>query len=201
MRTHYDPTITMKQARDQYFAANHFGDDGGYNADWVDFKLGPIPMPFPNTAARKRAVPFHDLHHILTGYQTTTTGEFEISAWEVGAGCKGHLFAWQINLGGLVAGIFSAPVRTWRAFVRGRNTDTFYKRSIEEMLAKTVQEARDMAKLNDEGREYKASILDALLFALAIGGGVIVGLLTVAMLLLAVPPLVIGNLLRSKRTA
>ncbi|AUX38490.1 uncharacterized protein SOCE836_107340 [Sorangium cellulosum] len=28
------------------------------------------------------------MHHVPTGYDTSTTGEFEISAWELGAGCK-----------------------------------------------------------------------------------------------------------------
>ena len=51
-------------------------------------------MPFPNTPSRKRAVRYHDLHHALTGYATDLTGEFEISAWEIGSGCADHVAAW-----------------------------------------------------------------------------------------------------------
>src|SRR4051794_14211722 len=48
---------SLAQALRGYFDENGFGEDGGYSSAWVDFHLGPIPMPFPNTAARKRAVP------------------------------------------------------------------------------------------------------------------------------------------------
>ncbi|NUO49060.1 MAG: hypothetical protein HOV80_09415, partial [Polyangiaceae bacterium] len=44
----YDPSMTMRQARDKYFAENGFGEDGGYSDTWVDFKRGPVPFPFPN---------------------------------------------------------------------------------------------------------------------------------------------------------
>ena len=118
--------MTLREARDRYFAVNGFGPNGGYDDVWVDFKLGPIPLPFPNTAGRVAAVKFHDLHHILTGFDTNASGEFEISAWEVGAGCKGMLTAWTINLGGLVAGLLSSPRRTFRAFRRGRRESTTY---------------------------------------------------------------------------
>src|SRR4051812_17637276 len=97
MTTNYDPSLTLRAARDAYFTANGFGADGGYAAAWVDFKLGPVPLPFPNTASRVRAVGYHDLHHVLTGYRTDTVGEFLIAAWELGAGCERFFTAWQLN--------------------------------------------------------------------------------------------------------
>ena len=48
-------------------------------------------MTFPNTDSRKRAVPLHDLHHILTGYKTDWMGEAEIGAWELRAGCNSFI--------------------------------------------------------------------------------------------------------------
>src|SRR4051812_7713716 len=117
--TTYDPAMTLLEARTRYFEDNHFGKDGGYGAKWVDFKLGPIPMPFPNTQARVRAVKYHDLHHLVTGYATDIVGETEISAWELGSGCKSFYAAWQLNLGGAALGALIAPRRTWRAFRRG----------------------------------------------------------------------------------
>ena len=62
----YDPELTLSQAVKQYFVANKFGDNGGYNDRWVEVKLGPIPFYVLNTQERVRAVRFHDLHHILT---------------------------------------------------------------------------------------------------------------------------------------
>src|SRR5262249_54266001 len=109
MKTSYDPSLTLRAARAAFFEANGFGADGGYSAKWVDFKLGPIPMAFPNTASRVRAVRYHDLHHVLTGYATDLRGEFEISAWELGAGCKDFWMAWQLNLAGLAGGMLMIP--------------------------------------------------------------------------------------------
>ena len=95
---------TLRTALAGYFADNGFGADGGYGDAWVDFSLGPLPFPFPNTEGRKRAVRFHDLHHLITGYPTDTVGELTISAWEIGAGCGDFYAAWVINLSGLGLG-------------------------------------------------------------------------------------------------
>lgn len=46
---------TMREALKQYFDDNGFGADGGYASTWVDFKVGPIPFPLPNTEARRKA--------------------------------------------------------------------------------------------------------------------------------------------------
>ena len=66
--------LIIRDARAQYFAENGFGD-GGYTATWVKVQAGPLPIYFPNTAARVRAVRLHDLHHVVTGYDTMWTGE------------------------------------------------------------------------------------------------------------------------------
>jgi hypothetical protein len=141
-RTSYPPDVTLAAARAQYFAANHFGSDGGYDDPFVDFKLGPIPFPFPNTEGRRRAVRYHDLHHILTGYDTDFTGELEISAWELAAGCRDFWAAWMLNLGGTAMGALVAPRRTFRAFVRGRRSRTLYGQPLGPLLDRTVAEAR-----------------------------------------------------------
>ena len=68
--TLYDPQLTLRNARGRYFEINNF-NDGGYDDRWLKMKAGPIPISFPNTKARVRAVKFHDLHHVLTEYPTT----------------------------------------------------------------------------------------------------------------------------------
>lgn len=193
MRDAYDPGCTMREARDQYFKANNFGETGGYDDAWVDFHLGPLPCPFPNTRARVRAVKVHDLHHILTGYRTDTIGEFEIAAWELGAGCKDFYAAWVLNLGGMAAGMLSAPRRTFRAFVRGRRTQSLYGRQLDELLTRTVAEMRaatradvpaEPATAGDVAR-FVAFLLAAVpVSALEVAIGVVVipiGLLTAAL--------------------
>ena len=101
----YELDGTMRAARARYFEANAFGADGGYDDAWVHLKVGPLPVSFPHTRERVRAVRYHDLHHVVTGYDTDLIGEFEISAWELGAGCKDFWAAWFLNLAGVAAGV------------------------------------------------------------------------------------------------
>jgi hypothetical protein len=138
----------MRQARARYFADNNFGEDGGYDATWVKLKAGPIPFAIPNTPGRVRAVQYHDLHHILTGYQTDWAGEFEISAWEVAGGCRSMVAAWVINLSGLACGAILWPRRIFAAFVRGRHTRNLYDQEIEAMLELPVEEARRLTGMD-----------------------------------------------------
>lgn len=130
----WDPAWTLRQARARYFEENGFGDDGGYSARWVKLKLGPFLYPFPNTKGRVRAVRYHDLHHIMTGYRTNWIGEFEISGWEVGGGCRDFHAAWVLNLSGMFAGLFLSPRRIFRAFVRGRHTRNLYGQTFDDAL-------------------------------------------------------------------
>jgi hypothetical protein len=136
--------MPLRDARRIYFDANHFGEDGGYGAKWVDFKLGQIPFPIPNAPSRVRPVRFHDLHHVLTGYDTSTIGEFEISAWEIAAGCRGFAAAWVLHLSGMFAGMLVAPRRTFLAFVRGRRSRTLYGETLRP-LARRDSERRPCA--------------------------------------------------------
>jgi hypothetical protein len=186
---HANPGDTLRHARDDYFAVNGFGPNGGYDDAWVDFKLGPIPMPFPNTPARKRAVRYHDLHHALTGYATDIIGEFEISAWEIASGCADHVAAWQLNLSGMVGGLFAAPRRTWRAWVRGRQSRNLYRASYDDaLLARTVGEMRHELGLDEPLRS--ASAVDVLLFVLASLAGLAIGLVLFALI---IPIAIVAN--------
>ncbi|MBX3251644.1 MAG: hypothetical protein KF901_30990 [Myxococcales bacterium] len=197
MHAEYADRETMREARDRYFEANGFGADGGYGEAWVDFRLGPIPLPFPNTPGRVRAVRYHDLHHVLTGYDTDPRGEFEISAWEVGAGCEGFFAAWVINLGGLVAGMLSAPRRTFAAFVRGRRSRSLYGLDVDELLDGRVGELR----ARHVGHADGARPADIARFVAMVAAGVVVGSISTAIFLPLVPVGIVANLLRKRQRA
>lgn len=181
-RVAYAEHLTLEDARAEYFRANGFGDDGGYSAAWVDFMLGPIPFPFPNSKERVRALRYHDLHHIVTGYRTDFTGELEISAFEVASGCADLVVAWALNLGGTAAGaLFVAPRRTFRAFVRGRRGKNLYRTTYDEaLLARTVGEVRrDLGLASEPGA---ARVSDVLAYVGFVAIGLVVGLSLLALL-------------------
>ncbi len=139
-----DVSLTVGEARSRYFAEAGFPPDGGYAAKFVQLaKLGPIPVGFPNSDARRKAVVMHDLHHVATGYETDWKGEAEISAWEIASGCGRMWFAWYINLQGMVMGWVVNPGATWRAWVRGRHSRNLYREGVsDKLLRETVGSLR-----------------------------------------------------------
>ena len=143
--------LTLRTARAAYFSDNGFPPDGGYSARWVKLKFGPIPLAFPNTAERKRAVPFHDLHHLTTGYATDLVGEAEIGAWEIASGCTQYPAAVFLNLSVFGFALPARRDRIFRAFVRGRHTRNLYDREYgDPLLDQTVEETRRELGLDGE---------------------------------------------------
>jgi hypothetical protein len=160
----YEPSLTIRQARDKYFTLSGFASDGGYGDKWVRLKIGRVPLGFPNTPSRVRAVKLHDIHHVLTEYATTWLGEAEIGAWEIASGCGRHYPAWLLNFGALAIGLLLAPRRVFQAFVRGRYSRNLYQNQFQEyLLDLTVGELR--AELAIPDRAPPASAKDRLAFA------------------------------------
>jgi hypothetical protein len=186
----YDDTLSLRDARGRYFADNAFGDDGGYAKKWVKLQLGPLPFAFPNSAARVRAVKYHDLHHVVTGYDTDVVGEAEIGAWEIGSGCAGFVAAWILNLYAMVLGFLAGnPRAVFRAFVRGRHTRNLYRDEYGEALL-DARLGAVRARLELNGAERVASASDRIAFVAWSVAALALALATLAMLLAPVAWLV-----------
>ncbi len=141
--TTYADEMTLRDARTRYFEANGFGTDGGYGKKWEIIKVGPLPIPIRNLPARVAAIRFHDLHHIVTGYDTNLVGEAEIGAWEIASGCADKWFAWGINLQAMLLGLAVGPAASFAAFVRGRHSKSLYAETYDEaLLQQTVGETK-----------------------------------------------------------
>lgn len=154
---HYADALTIREGRARYFAANGF-DERGYAARWVKLQAGPLPLYLLNTQARVRAVRLHDIHHVLTEYATTWTGEAEIAAWEIASSCAAHYAAWLLNLQAMAIGLALAPRAVFRAFMRGRHSANLYRREFDEsLLAPTIGTLRRELRLDAAVREPTAS--------------------------------------------
>ncbi|HWO21483.1 MAG TPA: hypothetical protein VNO30_22095 [Kofleriaceae bacterium] len=151
-------TMTMGDARTRYYEVNGFGADGGDSLKWVPIKVLGITIYIPNTEGRRRAVRIHDLHHIVTGYQTTFTGEAEIAAWELASGCWQWPAAFVLNLGGLGMGMLIAPQRAARAWARGRKTRNLYteRNGVDHVLPRPVGEVRAVLGLDEPAPPVRA---------------------------------------------
>jgi hypothetical protein len=148
-------TVRVSEARDEYLARNGFSI-AAYEDRWVRVKLGPIPIVFPNVASRRRAIRFHDLHHVLTGYPTTVRGEAQIGAWEIAAtfGDRGPRYwaAWLLNSMMTLLGLVIAPRLVVRAFRRGLRCTSLYRLGwSEELLGRDVEQLQSELGLLERG--------------------------------------------------
>ncbi|HYO99293.1 MAG TPA: hypothetical protein VER76_03680 [Pyrinomonadaceae bacterium] len=189
--TLYSPDLTIRAARERYFEINHFAG-GGYEEGWVKMKAGPVPIWFPNTVARVKAVKFHDIHHVLTEYPTTWKGEAEIGAWEVATGCAAHYQAWLLDLLAFAIGLLINPRGVYSAFMRGRRSRNLYRMMFsDELLARTVGEVRreldlDKTPAPPNAADRNAFIFWALASVATLAGTLIAALLPLATLVLLV---------------
>ncbi len=194
--TTYDPGLSLREARTRYFTDNGFGGaEGNYHERWVKLSLGPIPIAFPNSAARVRAVRYHDLHHVLTGYATTMKGETEIAAWELASGCGSMVAAWVLNLLGMALGLFIDRKALFAAFVRGRHSGNLYDGDeLDALLGRPLGEQRARLRLDREPPEATAA--DRAAFVAYAAGGVALQLTVLAVLWLPIVA-VVGLLMRT----
>ena len=138
-----DDTLTLGAARAAYYDRNGFGADGGDALNWVPVKVLGLTLKIPNSEGRRRAVRLHDLHHVLTGYNTDLRGEAEIGAWELASGCLRWPAATVLNLFALGIGMVMAPRRLAHAWARGRKTRNLYREDgVEHLRARQVGEMR-----------------------------------------------------------
>jgi hypothetical protein len=160
----YRPELTLRDARAEYFAVNNFGW-GGYDDKWVKVEYGLLRLYFPNTKGRVKVVKYHDLHHILTEYNTSLSGETEIGAWEVGTGCTRSLAAWILNLSGFAWGLITNPKDVYKAFLRGRQSANLYNLPFnDELLSYRVGELRRQLNLDEPLRPASSADNAAFIF-------------------------------------
>jgi hypothetical protein len=194
----YDPESTLRDARERYFEINHF-EGGGYDEGWVKMRAGPVPIWFPNTVARVKAVRFHDLHHVLTEYPTTWRGEAEIGAWEVATGCAAHYQGWLLNLLAFAIGLLINPRGVYRAFMRGRRSRNLYRASFsEELLARKVGDVRRELALDKTPAPPTPADRKAFIFWSLASAATYVGVWAVALLPLATLVLLVVVLANNK---
>src|SRR5215472_240943 len=149
-------SMSIREARELYFKRNSFSV-AAYSAPTFTLKFLGIPVTFPSTTNRKRALPLHDLHHILTGYGTDWIGEAEIAAWELRAGGRslarfGMVVYW-LDGSGVILGMLMSPRRIWLAFRAARAQRTLFSETetFDTLLALSVEGLRRKLGIPYEG--------------------------------------------------
>jgi hypothetical protein len=175
--------VILRDGLTDYRRANNLPDDGGVRERWAVVRIGPVPVAYPNIAARRVAVPYHDLHHVVTGYATDLRGEAEISAWEIGSGAGRFWFVWLINLSAIVAGL-RWPLDVIRAFARGRQCKNLFGAPYEQTVMRPVSEIRGELGLD---RRSRVGAADLALFALLLPLGAVTSVVVLTAALVTSP--------------
>ena len=113
--------------------------------DWVTF-FG-IKMPFPNIMGRNKVLPYHDLHHLVTGYRADEAGEYEVGAWCLAAGGE-PLVGYFYDVPAVLLGLIRFRERTLAAWRRGRNGQTLYHLPLEELMEMDVDALKALAQVD-----------------------------------------------------
>lgn len=146
---------SVREGRDAYLAENGFTLES-YEQQWVKIDFPGFSFTIPNPPARKRAVRWHDLHHVATRYGTDNAGEGEISAWELRRGLRGlGPYVGAIVLGGTALGLLVAPRRTLRAWIAsGKGHHNFFARELSDydrVLDMTIGQLREQLAIPTQG--------------------------------------------------
>jgi hypothetical protein len=154
---------TLGDALERHYVSHGLPRDGGENEPWFRVHIGAIVLRLPNPPARRRAVFFHDVNHVLTGYNTVfSDGEMAIAAFEVGSGCGPFAMAWYINLTMFGLGLFVCPRTVRHAFIRGSGAASMYhcKDERRALVAASVAELRERLHLDRSpgGTRLRASL-------------------------------------------
>ncbi|HXD93511.1 MAG TPA: hypothetical protein VNX01_09875 [Bacteroidia bacterium] len=160
---------TPREILNKFYTEHNLDADGGQSKSYVKIDITPkFHFYFPNFDARKKAVIKHDIHHLLTEYETTVAGESEISAWEVASGCKSYWAAFLIDVSGAMLGILVNFLGVLKAFARGRRTKNLYhdKFTTEQALDMKISDLRAAYDLDKHPKDTKPSFTDFILFML-----------------------------------
>jgi len=166
---------TVGEAIDRHHAESGIAPDGGISDRWVVIRIGRVPMPFLNTAARRRALALHDVNHRVAGLGTGNVGEAEISAWELASGgCGPYMAAWALDLAGMLLGMVW-PIHVIRAFVAGRTMRNVYAFDPDQVRAMNLAELRQaLTRPGGRGLSSLAVFTGYLILAVPVGAAFLI---------------------------
>jgi hypothetical protein len=110
---------------------------------WIRVRIRGRAVPLIPVVGYRDALLLHDVHHALTGYDTSLCGELELAAWELASGgCRSSIPFWIDRLLALLLGLVLVPRRMLRAARAGRPCKNLYGERPARILALDFDEVR-----------------------------------------------------------
>jgi len=116
--------------------------DAWRNVRWGRMRIGRWRVPvLPLELGLRDALLVHDVHHVLTGFDTSYRGEAQLAAWELASGgCRFNAFFWLDRACFVLIGLALCP-RALAAAVRdGRRARNLYGSRPDDLLASTIED-------------------------------------------------------------
>ena len=118
--------VTVGEALRAFRRSRGIEDDGD-TADTFVVPIGPLRAVFPNPGKLR----LHDLHHVLTGYDTSVLGEAQVSCLELRGGGVTPLIGF-LCVGAIGIGMLMAPRTMLAAWRRAKGVRSVYVLEIPE---------------------------------------------------------------------
>jgi len=121
----------------------------GNQTVWVDWvTVFGVQLPLLNIFGRARVLPYHDLHHLVTGYRTDEAGECELGAWTLACG-SGPLLGKVYDTMTATLGLIRFRERTVAAWRRGKRCQTLYAYPIDTLLEMEMDALRSLTGMDE----------------------------------------------------
>lgn len=128
--------------------------DSWLDGPWLTFRVRGRMLPVFPTWGNRNALTMHDVHHMLTGYDTSLGGEARLAAWELASGgCGWNLFFWIDRLSLLTVALILMPrlaVKAWRRGMGQRNLFTCRRDEILKMEFEALQKRVGMKSVRPD---------------------------------------------------
>lgn len=117
-----------------FYQASGFEIETGKRPAFVEVFVGCLLIPLPNVETRRKYIRYHDLHHVINGYDASQVGEGEVSAWELGTGSMLHPILMFMNLIAISTALAVSPKRVFSAYLRGCKSKNLYCPKVRQRI-------------------------------------------------------------------
>lgn len=136
----------LDDALHTFYANSGFDVETGKRPLFVDVFIGCLLVPLPNVDTRRKYLKYHDLHHVITGFDASQIGEGEVSAWELGTWSLIHPILMFMNLIAISTALAISPKRVFKAYLLGCKSRNLYcpkvRRRIDSGELSTVEQVQ-----------------------------------------------------------
>ena len=113
----------------------HYEEEGlGAPDGWFAVMIGSRRFRLFPLGPLQTLLTLHDLHHMLSGYDSSLVGEAEVIAWELGSGGFGRFWYAWLDAFKILALALLFPRRFRAAFQRGRHFKNLYPEDLETLM-------------------------------------------------------------------